>query len=92
MLFSRPEGKVVSRLGVSISRIACFCPLFHRIIRFYVLLYLYFRNGLPKIIDSFQRQFSGASENISAGIPGHCSTEQIQMDELFLIRCSFSFQ
>ncbi|MDU4365820.1 MAG: hypothetical protein E7I50_27630 [Klebsiella oxytoca] len=62
------------------------------IIRFYALLYLYFGKGLPKIFDSFQRQFSGASENISAGIPGHCSTEQIQMDELFLIRCSFSFQ
>ncbi|WP_224252110.1 hypothetical protein [Klebsiella oxytoca] len=92
MLFSRPEGKVVSRLGVSISRIARFCPVFRRIIRFYPLLYLYFRKGLPKIFDSFQRQFSGASENISAGIPGHCSTEQIQMDELFLIRRSFSFQ
>lgn len=92
MLFSRPEGKVVSRLGVSISRIARFCPVFRRIIRFYALLYLYFRKGLPKVFDSFQRQFSGASENISAGIPGNFSTEQIQMDELFLIRRSFSFQ
>lgn len=51
MLFSRPEGKVVSRLGVLISRIARFCPVFHRIIRFYALLYLYFRNRLPKIFD-----------------------------------------
>lgn len=28
MLFSRPEGKVVSRLGVTISRIARFCLVF----------------------------------------------------------------
>lgn len=51
MLFSHPEGKVVSRLGVSISRKYLFCRVFHRIMRFYALLYLYFRKGLPKIID-----------------------------------------
>ncbi len=70
MLFSHPEGKVVSRLGVSISRKLLFCRVFHRIIRFYALLYLYFRKGLLKIIDSSQRQLSGASENISTRYTG----------------------
>ncbi|PXW47873.1 hypothetical protein DET57_103308 [Klebsiella oxytoca] len=51
MLFRRPEGKVVSHLGVSISRIGLFWRVFHRIMVFYPLLYVCFRKGLPKIID-----------------------------------------
>ena len=51
IIFRRPEGKAVSRLGVSISKKEYFCRVFRRIDRFYALLYIYFRKGLPKISD-----------------------------------------
>lgn len=48
MLFSRPEGKPVSRLGVLISRQGLFCRIFHRIIAFPAALIFISAKGCRK--------------------------------------------
>lgn len=70
IIFRRPEGKVVSCLDVLISKKEYFRCVFHRVDRFYVLLYLYFRKGLPKIIAGSLGGFLGVSENINVGYTG----------------------
>lgn len=57
MLFSRPEGKVVSRLGVSISRIWLFWRFFRPIMDFYPQRYVYYGKALLKIINGFSYRF-----------------------------------
>ena len=75
MLFSRPEGKVVSRLGVLISRIARFCPVFHRIIRFYALLYLY-QKWIAENIRWISGAILGVGETINAAYTGAVANDR----------------
>ena len=83
MLFGRPEERLNSRPRVDfLNKALFFCPVFRRIIRFTRCFISISAVRLLRHSSSFQRQFSGVSEkNISATYSGHCSTEQIQMDE-----------